>query len=131
MVRAILDNDTWHKVKNVLIELGCHVTDNLRKFIEGMFWRIRTGSPWRDLPCEFGPWNSVYRLYNRWSKKRIFDGLLEAVEGKIDFRTGYIDGSYVNVHQHACGAANVEDAAIGPSRGGYNVETPFDSRQKW
>lgn len=26
----------------------------------GIFWILRTGAPWRDLPERFGPWQTVY-----------------------------------------------------------------------
>lgn len=32
---------------------------NHRLVLDGIFWIARTGSPWRDLPAEFGKWSSV------------------------------------------------------------------------
>ena len=43
-----------------------------RNFIEGSVYRFRTGTPWRDLPIEFGPWKSVFNRFNNWSKKGYF-----------------------------------------------------------
>lgn len=94
------------------------ITSNLRNAVEGIFWRLRSGSPWRDVPPEFGSWNAIYQLYNRWVHMGVICKLLEAVEGKIDYRTAYIDGSYVHVHQHATGGAKDMDHASGISRGG-------------
>jgi transposase len=37
-----------------------------RKLIDGIRWRVRTGAPWRDLPSEYGPWQTVYGLFRRW-----------------------------------------------------------------
>ena len=44
---------------------------NRRKLIDGIRWRVRTGAPWRDLPAEYGPWQTVYGLFRRWAKAGI------------------------------------------------------------
>lgn len=36
-----------------------------RRLIDGIRWRVRTGTPWRDLPSEYGPWQTVYGLFRR------------------------------------------------------------------
>src|SRR5205814_4531973 len=41
-----------------------------RQLIDGIRWRIRVGSPWRDVPAQYGPWRTVYGLYRRWQRKR-------------------------------------------------------------
>ncbi len=40
---------------------------------EGILYRMRTGCPWRGLPPEFGKWNTVFRRFNEWAKKDIFN----------------------------------------------------------
>ncbi|MQM30519.1 MAG: hypothetical protein CRU78_08255 [Candidatus Accumulibacter phosphatis] len=40
-----------------------------RRFVEAVLWIAPTGSPWRDLPSEFGPWKSVYQRSCRWSRR--------------------------------------------------------------
>ena len=47
-------------------------TDDNRPFLEAVSWLARTGSPWRDLPAEFGNWNSVFQRYRRWIKGGVF-----------------------------------------------------------
>lgn len=122
MTRTLLTDKTWDMLQKSLLEIGCYFTDHLRDSVEGILWRIRTGSPWRDLPAELGSWNAIYRLYNRWVHSGVVDILLEAIEGKIDYRTAYIDGSYVSAHQHATGCRKGTDAAIGISRGGRTTK---------
>ena len=39
-----------------------------RRVINGIFYVLRTGSPWRDLPERYGPYTTVYNRYNRWAK---------------------------------------------------------------
>lgn len=73
-------------------------------FVEAVLWRVRTGSPWRDLPCEFGNWNSAFRRFRRWAAGGVFDRLFEHVSGDPDMEYALIDGTIVSVHQKATGA---------------------------
>lgn len=50
-----------------------------RMVVNGILWILRTGSPWRDLPGEFGAWQTVWRLFDQWNG----DGTLERVLGKL------------------------------------------------
>jgi len=77
---------------------------NNRLFLEAVLWRVRVGGPWRDLPCGFGEWNSVFRRFRRWAQSGVFDRIFEAVSGDPDFEYVLIDGTIVSVHQKASGA---------------------------
>ena len=70
MVRRWLRDDQWERLESMLPgkagDPGRTGEDN-RLFIEAVLWVARTGSPWRDLPAEFGLWNSVYKRFGRWS----------------------------------------------------------------
>ncbi len=48
-----------------------------RMVINGAMWRTRSGSPWRDLPPEYGKWKSVYNRHRRWSGDGTWEGILE------------------------------------------------------
>lgn len=52
---------------------------NHRLVLDGIFWIARTGSPWRDLPEEFGKWSSVHRQFRRWTLAGLWEGILEAL----------------------------------------------------
>lgn len=123
MIRTIITEKAWIRLQEVLKGVGCYLTYSARNAFEGMLWRLRTGAPWRDLPSEFGRWQSIYRRYNRWNKKGKLDEILENIEGIIDYRTVYLDGTYVPVHQHATGAApKGSDQATGISRAGLTTK---------
>jgi len=65
MTRYVITDEIWAQIQPLLPKpKGRHGKDD-RLFLEAVIWIIRTGAPWRDLPIEFGPWKTVYNLYNR------------------------------------------------------------------
>ncbi len=72
MVRKILTDSQWKRMEPLLpgkkSDRGVTAKDN-RHFVEAVLWIARTGSPWRDMPEEFGHWHRIYVRYSRWSKK--------------------------------------------------------------
>lgn len=84
-----------------------------RRVLEGIVWRYRTGSPWRDLPGEFGPWKTVWKRHFLWSTDGTYQKMLRAVQdaGALASATGgqlerllAVDATIVRAHQHAAGA---------------------------
>jgi transposase len=81
-----------------------------RQLIDGIRWRTRVGSPWRDVPPQYGPWQTVYGLYRRWQRDgtwaRILTGLqaLADAAGLICWDVS-VDSTIARAHQHAAGAA--------------------------
>jgi transposase len=77
-----------------------------RRTLDGIFWVARTGAPWRDLPEEFGRWNSVYRQFLRWSRSGLWDLLLEALasSGGAPKTVQMIDSTVIRAHHQAAGA---------------------------
>ena len=82
---------------------GGNARDN-RLFINAVFWILRTGAPWRDLPPDYGDWKNTHRRFCRWRDKGIWEGLLEKLVDDADFEWLMIDASHVKVHPHAAGA---------------------------
>lgn len=72
-----------------------------RRVLNGIFWRLRTGSPWADIPERYGPATTCYNRFVRWRKAGIWDKLLQAVSEAYDGKVQMIDSSIVRVHQHA------------------------------
>ena len=60
---------------------------NNRRFVEAVLWIARTGSPWRDLPQEFGKWNTVFKRFRDWVKADVFQALFDAVSEQLDMDT--------------------------------------------
>lgn len=88
-----------------------------RKFINAVFWILRTGAPWRDLPPEYGKWGTVHQRFIRWRDKRIWEKLLEILIDEPDFEWLMIDASHCKVHPHATGAKG-GNQGVGRTKGG-------------
>ena len=88
-----------------------------RLFINAVFWVLRTGAPWRDLPFEYGDWKNTHRRFCRWRDKRIWERILEALIEEPNFEWLRIDASYIKVHPHASGAVG-GNQDMGKTKGG-------------
>ena len=81
-----------------------------RLTLEGIAWRFRTGSPWRDLPAHFGAWQSVWERHRRWSTDGTFAQMFARVRADNPDGGGEdlvalisIDSTSIRAHQHAAG----------------------------
>ena len=76
---------------------------NNRQILNGMFYILRAGCPWRDLPERYRPYTTFYNRFNRWRKAGIWDRMMDAIVKAHDGKVQMIDSSIVRVHQHASG----------------------------
>lgn len=77
---------------------------NNRLFLNAVFWIFRTGSPWRDLPSDYGDWKNTHRRFCRWRDTGMWESLLEKLIDDPDFEWLMIGPSYVKAHFHEAGA---------------------------
>ena len=107
LIRRELTDVQWERISNLVPgkkgDRGRPGEDN-RLFMDAVLWMLRTGAPWRDLPAEFGNWNSVFTRFNRWSQKGVWESLFKALADDPDFEHVMIDATIVRAHQHAAGA---------------------------
>ncbi len=105
--RSILTDRQWAVIEPLCLgkktDPGRSGTDN-RLFLEAVFWIARTGSPWRDLPSQFGKWNTVFKRFRDWVKADVFKGFFDALSDDPDMEFAMIDGTIVKVHRHGQGA---------------------------
>ena len=105
--RFVISDGVWEKIAPLLpgkvTDRGVTARDN-RLFLEAVLWRVRTGLPWRDLPAEFGHWNSVFQRFRRWVRAGVFERIFTCLSGEPDFEYALIDGTIVTAHQKATGA---------------------------
>lgn len=95
---------------------GREAKDN-RLFINAVFWILRTGSPWRDLPPDYGGWKNTHRRYCRWRDKDIWENLLKLLITEPDYEWIMIDASHIKVHPDAAGAKG-GNQDMGRTKGG-------------
>ena len=81
-----------------------------------MLWIARTGSPWRDLPAQFGKWNTAFKRFSDWSKAGVFKRIFEAVSDDPDMEYAMVDATIVKVHRHGQGAKGGPQAKRSASR---------------
>jgi transposase len=114
MARHGLTDEQWALIEDMFPRNGEHAGRpwrGHRQMIDGMLWILTTGAPWRDLPEEFGPWQTVYHRFNTYRRDGTFDRIFERLqlklneEGKIDCELFCIDGSSVRASHAAAGAA--------------------------
>lgn len=119
--RHDVTDENGNKLEPIITELlgkwgGSNANDN-RLFVNACLWIIRTGSPWRDLPTEYGKFNAVHRRYKRWCDKGIWDQILAKLMDEPDYEWIMIDASHCKVHPHAAGAVG-GNQDMGRTKGG-------------
>jgi transposase len=107
MVRRNLRDDQGERIEHLLLgkasNPGRSGSDN-RHLVEAILSLASAGAPWRDLPGEFGKWNSVYQRFARWQKREIWTKVFEELAKDADFEQVFIDSTVIRVHQHGAGA---------------------------
>lgn len=104
-----MSNDEWAFFERFILAVRSpngRKPTNHRLVLDGIFWIARTGSPWRDLPEEFGKWSSVYRQFRRWTLAGLWEKILEALNESriVPDALQMIDSTVVRAHHQAAGA---------------------------
>ena len=106
MRRHAISDDSWDRIKDLLPgkagDPGVTAKDN-RLFIDAIVWMAKTGAPWRDMPERFGNSNSVWRRFDRGSKKGVWERVFRALRDS-DRDWLLLDSTVIRAHQHAAGA---------------------------
>jgi transposase len=87
---------------------------NDRRVLNGIFWVLRSGAPWRDLPENCGPYTTCYNRLVRWRQRCIWDQIMEALAATHDGTVQMIDTSIVRVHQQGACIAGNKEQHMGP-----------------
>jgi transposase len=90
-----------------------------RRVMNGIFWVLRSGARWADLPARYGPPTTIYNRFNRWRKAGVWNRLMDAIAKAHDGKVQMIDTSIVRVHQQAATAKRGIEitASVAPEAG--------------
>lgn len=111
MTRHRLTDEQWRLIADVFpppAKTG-RPPSNRRVIVEGILWIMRTGAPWRDLPEEYGPWGTVWDLFDTWNNDGTLDEILHRLRaakvdlGEIDQGLWCVDGTITRAARCATG----------------------------
>lgn len=113
---GVISDELWAAVEPVMPsdegKRGNRFSDH-RLMLEGIAWRFRTGCPWRDLPTDFGPWQTVWKRHHRWSLDGTYDDMFAQVASVFGVDADMaediekllsVDSTSARAHQHSAGA---------------------------
>jgi transposase len=125
MKKEYINEVVWSKIFNFFN--GCKgiypgKKAKCKKFMEAIFWMARTGAQWRELPEKYGKWNSVFSRFNAWSKKHVWENLLEFCAQEPDLEYVMIDATIVRAHASAAGYGDQNKEGLGRSKGGFTCK---------
>jgi len=111
MIRHQLTDEQWELIEPLFPAAAPtgRPRSNLRLVVGGILWILNAGSAWRDLPGDFGPWQTVYHHFNCWSSdgtlQKILLTLQQAMQDaeEFDHELWCIDGTIVRAHKAAAG----------------------------
>jgi len=111
MRRYELTDEAWQRLEPLMPPQapGGRWNDH-RTTLNGMFWVLNSGAPWRDMPGRYGKWQSVYHRYRRWTRSGLLDRMLQTLQlqlddkGRIDWSQFNIDGSNIRAERSTAGA---------------------------
>ncbi len=83
MLRKVLTDSMWKDLEAIIREKGCYHSANNRNVMEAILWKLRTGSPWRDIPEQFCPWKRAYNRFNRWAQKGLWNDFFLLYKKKL------------------------------------------------
>lgn len=106
--RYELTDEEWDQIEDLLPaertgKRGRPAKDN-RTMMNGMVWIARSGAAWRDLPERYGPWESVYSRFRKWTEDGVLDNIFRVLALDADEETLSIDSTIVRAHQASAGA---------------------------
>lgn len=112
MVRGDVTDAEWALIGPFVPVGGRGPVSGMRRAqFNGVMWRFRTGSPWRDLPERYGPWSTVAGRFRVWTRQQVFERLMDALiaeaaaRGQADLALVSVDSTVARAHQDAAGMA--------------------------
>src|SRR5580692_10778144 len=130
-MRYELTDYEWTAIKPMLPNKPSGVPRvNGRRVLNGIFWVLRSGAPWRDLPDDFGPYTTCYNRFIRWRRAGVWGRIMNALASAHDASVQMIDTSIVRVHQHGACIVRNRRQSMGWSRGGLTGTVGLHAQER-
>src|SRR6266853_4642955 len=104
IMRFDLTDEEWALLEPLMPKRRKSARVDDRKIMNAIFYVLRTGMPWRDLPERYGPYTTAYNRFNRWSRRGIWKRIFDALASKSHDSLYLIDSTIVKAHRAASGA---------------------------
>lgn len=121
-MRFDLTDEEWALLEPLMPKRRKSARVDDRKIMNAIFYVLRTGMPWRDLPERYGPYTTAYNRFNRWSRRGIWRQIFDQVAARSRVGLYFIDSTIVKAHRCASGGKGEKSQAIGISRGGRTTK---------
>jgi len=129
-MRFDLSDEEWALLEPLLPKSRKSARVDDRKIVNAIFYALRTGMPWRDLPARYGPYTTAYNRFNRWSRRGIWKRVFDQLASKSRDSLYLIDSTVVKAHRAASGAKGGEKSGDRRQPGRSNHENPHGRRQQ-
>ena len=103
-MRFDLSDEEWALLEPLMPQSRKSARQDDRRIMNAIFYVLRTGMPWRDLPERYGPYTTAYNRFNRWSRRGIWKKIFDALASKSRDSLYLIDSTIVKAHRAASGA---------------------------
>ena len=122
-MRFDLSDEEWALLEPLLPKSRESARVDDRKIVNAIFYVLRTGMPWHDLPVRYGPYTTAYNRFNRWSRRGIWKRVFDQLASKSRAGLYLIDSTVVKAHRAASGAKggrkirrSASAGAVGPRK---------------
>ena len=108
--RYSVSNTQWKMIEPFLPKpkFGGRPALDSRTVFNAILWILGSGATWRDLPKEYGNWNSIYHIFRKWCELGVFEKILQSlVEESKKYFLAEMDSTFCKAHQHAAGARKI------------------------
>ena len=102
-MRFDLTDEEWTFLEPLMPKSRKSARVDHRKIMNAIFYVLRTGMPWRDLPERYGPYTTAYNRFNRWSRRGVWKQIFDQVAARSRVGLYFIDSTSVKAHRCASG----------------------------
>jgi transposase len=129
-MRFDLTDEEWALLEPLMPKSRNSARVDDRKIMNAIFYVLRIGMPWRDLPERYGPYATAYNRFNRWSRRGVWKQIFDQVAARSRVSLYFIDSTIVKAHRCAGGGKGGEKSADRHQSRREDHENPCRCRQQ-